>query len=53
MLAQAYRELFEKSGEKPGAELFGEELIQALRTRLPDLPNDGQAIVQWVLASIE
>jgi len=51
--ARAYRELFEKSGEKPRAELFDQELLQALKTRLPDLSNDDQAIVQWILASIE
>jgi len=51
--ARAYRELFEKSGEKPRAELFDEELRLALKTRLSDLSNDGQVIVQWVLASIE
>jgi hypothetical protein len=51
--ARAYRELFEKRGEKPRAELFDEELLQALKTRLPDLSKEDQAIVQWVLASIE
>jgi hypothetical protein len=51
--ARAYRELFEKSGEKPSAELFDKELLQALKTRLPDLSNDDQEIVQWILASIE
>jgi hypothetical protein len=51
--ARAYRELFEKSGEKPRPELFDEELLQALKTRLPDLSNDSQAIVQWVLSSIK
>jgi hypothetical protein len=51
--ARAYRELFEKSGEKPSAELFDKELLQALKTRLPDLSNDDQAIVQWIVASIE
>ena len=51
--ARAYRELFEKSGEKPRSELFDEELLQALKTRLPDLCNDSQAIVHWVLSSIE
>jgi len=51
--ARAYRELFEKSGEKPRAELFDKELLQALKTRIPDLSNDDQAVVQWVLASIE
>lgn len=51
--ARAYRELFEKSGEKPRPELFDEELLQALKTRLPDLSNESQAIVQWVLSSIE
>ena len=52
-LARAYRELFEKSGEKPRAELFDEELLQALKTRLPHLSNGDQAIVQWLIASIE
>ncbi len=51
--ARAYRELFEKCGEKPCPELFDEDLLQALKTRLPDLSNTDQAIVQWVLASIE
>jgi hypothetical protein len=52
-LARAYRELYEKSGEIPRAELFDEELLRALKTRLPDLSSDDQAIVQWVIASIE
>jgi hypothetical protein len=51
--ARAYRELFEKSGEKPRAELLDQELLQALKTRLPDLSNGDQAIVQWVLARID
>ncbi len=53
-LARAYRELFQKSGEKPrAAELFDAELLQALKTRLPHLSNGDQAIVQWLMASIE
>jgi hypothetical protein len=52
-LARAYRELFEKSGEKPRAELFDEELLQALKTTLPHLSNGDQAIVRWLIASIE
>jgi len=51
--ARASRELFEKSGEKPRPELFDEELIQALKICLPNLSSDEQAIVRWVLASIE
>jgi len=51
--ARAYRELFEKSGEKPRANLFDEELLHALKIRLADLSNEDQAILQWVLASIE
>jgi hypothetical protein len=51
--ARAYRELFEKSGEKPRAALFDEELVQALKTRLPDLSNNDRSIVQWVITSIE
>ena len=51
--ARAYRELFEKTGEKPRAALFDEELLHALKASLPDLPNDDQENVQWILASIE
>jgi hypothetical protein len=51
--ARAYHELFEKSGEKPRAALFDEELVQALKTRLPDLSNNDRAIVQWLITSIE
>jgi hypothetical protein len=51
-LARAFRELFEKSGEKPRAELFDEELLRALKTRLPDLLKDDRMIVQWVIESI-
>ena len=52
-LARAYQELFEKSGEGPRAELFDQELISAIQTRLPELSNGDRATVQWVLASIE
>jgi hypothetical protein len=52
-LARAFRELFEKSGEKPLAELFDGELLQALDKRLPDLSNGDQVIVQWVIASMK
>lgn len=51
--ARAYRELFEKSGEQPRAELFDEELLKALKTRVPELSTEDQAIVQWLIASIE
>jgi hypothetical protein len=51
--ARAYRELFDKTGEKPRAELFDAELLQALKKRLPDLSNEDEAVVQWVLTSIE
>lgn len=52
-MARAFRELFEKSGEKPLAELFDGELLQALDKRLPDLSNGDQVIVQWVIASMK
>src|SRR5271154_5238752 len=51
--ARAYRELFEKCGEKPRPELFDGALLQALKTRLPDLSNGDQELVRWVLTSIE
>ena len=40
--AHAYRELFEKSGEKPRPELFDGALFKALKTRLPALSNGDQ-----------
>jgi hypothetical protein len=51
--ARAYRELFEKSGEKPRAELFDGRLLEALKTRLPYLSNEDQLIVQWLIASMK
>jgi len=51
-LARAYRELFENSGEAPRAELFDDDLLQALQTHLADLPEPDHATVQWVLRSI-
>jgi hypothetical protein len=50
-LSCAYRGLFENSGEGPRPELFDEELLQALKMRLPELVHDERAIVEWVLAS--
>jgi hypothetical protein len=52
-LARAYRELFEQTGEKPRVELFDRELLQRLKTSRPELAKDDQAIVQWILTSIE
>jgi hypothetical protein len=52
-LARAFRELFEKSGEKPRAELFDGRLLEALKTRLPYLSNEDQLIVQWLIASMK
>jgi hypothetical protein len=51
-LARAFRELYDKSGEKPRSELFDEELLQALKEPLPHLSVEDQALVQWVLTSI-
>ena len=51
-LARAYRELFENTGEAPRAELFDDELLQALQTHLADLAEPDHATVQWVLRSI-
>jgi hypothetical protein len=50
--ARAYHELFEKSGEKPRPELFDGALLQALKSRLPDLSNGDQELVRWVLTAI-
>lgn len=51
-LARAFRELHEKTGEKPRSELFDQELLQALNARLTDLSGEDQSIVRWLLASI-
>jgi hypothetical protein len=51
-LARAFRELYDKSGEKPRYELFDEELLQALKVPLRDLSDEDQALLQWVLTSI-
>lgn len=51
-LAQACRELFDKTGEKPRPQLFDQELLNALKTSLPELSNETQRAVQWVLASV-
>lgn len=51
-LARAYRELFEKSGDAPRADLFDEELVSALQTRLAEFSNAQRASVEWVLKAI-
>jgi hypothetical protein len=51
-LARAFRELYDKSGEKPRYEDFDEKLLQALKEPLPDLSDEDQALVQWLLTSI-
>ena len=51
-LAKAFRELFDWNGETPRPELFDEELVQALRTRLPALTNGQRSCVEWVLSNI-
>jgi hypothetical protein len=52
-LAVAYRELNEMSGEGPRAKFFDEELIESMRSRLPELPHGDRSVVQWVLDSIQ
>ena len=52
-IARAYRELFEKSGESPRPEVFDKELIEALKRQPPELPDNDQVTVQWVLTSID
>jgi len=51
-LARAYRDLFAKTGEAPRAELFDEDLVGALQTRLVELSSDERASVEWVLKAI-
>jgi hypothetical protein len=51
-LARAYRELFESSGEGPRAAYFDSDLLQALRSRLPELPEGDRRTVEWLLQSI-
>ena len=47
-LACAFRELYEKTGEKPRSELFDQELLQAFKASLPDLAGEDLAVVQWI-----
>jgi hypothetical protein len=51
-LARAFRELYDKSGEKPRSELVDEELLATLKDPLPDLSGEDQTLVQWFLTSI-
>lgn len=51
-LARAFRELYEKSGEKPRAELFDPELLRALKARPTDSSGEDQSIVRWLLTSL-
>jgi len=51
--AQAYRELFEKTGEKPSAKLLDEELIQALKATCSELSGEDQEIVRWILKCVK
>jgi hypothetical protein len=50
--ARAYRELFEMSGESPRAEFLGEELTEALKSALPQLSDQDQSTVRWILQSL-
>jgi hypothetical protein len=50
---RAYRELFESTGEKPRPELFDEELLLALRSRVPELSDEDRAKLDWILTSIK
>ena len=47
-LARAFRELYEKTGEKPRSELFDQDLLQALKASHPDLAGEDLAVVQWI-----
>ena len=51
--ARAYWELFQKIGEKPRAELFDAELLQAFRARLLKLSDDDGASVEWILSFVD
>ena len=50
---RAYRELFESTGEKPRPELFDEELLLALRSRVSELSDEDRAKLDWILTSIK
>lgn len=47
-LAHAFRDLYEKTGEKPRSELFDQELLQALKAALPHLAGEDLEVVQWI-----
>ena len=49
VFARAFRELYERTGEKPRPDLFDPQLLQALKARFPELESDDLAVVQWVV----
>jgi hypothetical protein len=51
-LCRAFCELFEMNGEKPRPELLDEELLCALRMRLPELSIYDSSLAHWILTSI-
>jgi hypothetical protein len=51
--ARAYQELFAKTGEKPKAQLFDENLARTLKARLPELSETERGPVDWILASLK
>jgi hypothetical protein len=51
--ARGYRELFEKTGEKPSAKLLDEELLQTLKAACSELSGEDQEIVRWILTCVK
>jgi hypothetical protein len=52
-LADAYREMFNESGEAPRREYFDEDLVRALETAYLELADHERVTVEWVLDSLD
>ena len=50
---RACRELFESTGQKPLPELFDEELLQALGSRVSELSDEDRAKLDWILTTVK
>ena len=52
-LVNAYKELFEISGEAPRASYFDESLLQALRKCQRQATKSDHSTIEWVLSFVE
>jgi hypothetical protein len=50
-VARPFRERSDKSGEEPQGDLFDAALLEAIRTRLPELYGEDSEVLKGVLGS--